>query len=46
MLEAAAPRMVGAVMLGVGLPTAVRTGGSLRAATTRDIEWDGESLEV
>ena len=88
-LEDMAPRMVAAVMLGVGLPTAVRagrfqswyhdwrratdviapspdrkpafggladlcsfagvalkSGGSLRAATTRDIEWDGETLEA
>jgi hypothetical protein len=88
-LDDVAPRMVGAVMLGAGLPTAVRagrfqswyhdwrratdviapshdrkpalggladlcafagvavkSGSSLRAATTRDIEWDGEKLEI
>jgi predicted ATP-grasp superfamily ATP-dependent carboligase len=88
-LQGVAPRMVGAVMLGVGLPTAMRAGrlqswyndwrratdviapshdrkpalgaladlcsfaglalqsrSSLRAATTRDIEWDGETLEA
>jgi len=39
-----APPLGGLVDLGAYALSALRRGGSLREAATRDIEWDGEEL--